>query len=637
MLNLSGIFAQNTQASQTSFFSKKEGIYSFAQFKANVDKESDKKEKTLSDTLNPTDSVSISKEAQEKSEALAKKDDSRLAQAFSAMHTETTKTFSSGTKVSVSPAQDASGFYTANISYSDGRESEQIQIKEDTVFSEDSSGNLIIKKAEEKQVDEESSSSALASEKSLVGTDNDDFIVSLSNNSKISSSKGNDTLLILGENTSASLGDGNNTIISRGGNASIIAGEGNNIFSLAGMNNTVNMGDGNNTLYSFDEVKLNGGNGNNEVRTMLGNIKLGHGDNFFQTIEDSRFPTSVESVKMGDGNNAIEGKTINNVTTGAGLNTISLETSTNINLGNGNNELNIDRVRNLTVGNGDNSLNVDVLTKSLFAGDGDNEITVNASYDKDSFLAYKQLEKYDGINDPNFKVSSASIDIGNGNNKLEVKDTVHDVIARDSEDKEHMRLGSGNIHIGAGNNEINLSSIGSSEQGEALYLGNGNNNLTIANKSEQASILAGDGINKIHFAMGQDNVDVQAGSGHTELEMGDDVHNLKFTSEGSADILVEGDLVDSSINIGENMNEDGEIDEEIEGEITSQVKVEGNVVNSEITTKGKAFIEVGASLINSKIISENIDKEFLEENLISVDGNIFESEIEGFENADFFK
>ncbi len=637
MLSLSGIFAQNTQSSQISFFSKKEGIQSFSQFKANLHSSDTKKEKILSDTLNPSDSVSISKEAQEKSQALTKKEESRISEAFSAMTKETTKTFESGTKVSVSPSQNSEGFYTASISYSDGRASEEIQIKQDTVFSEDSSGNLIIKKAEENKVDADSGEESGRKEKRLLGTDSDDFIVSVSNNSKISASKGNDTLLILGENTSASLGDGDNTVISRGGNVSVSAGDGNNLFSLAGMNNTVNMGDGNNTLYSYDEVKLNGGDGNNEVKTMLGTINLGDGNNRFETIEDSRFPTSVESVKMGNGSNSIVGKTLNNLTTGAGNNTISLDVSSNIHLGNGNNELNIERVRNLTVGSGDNNLDVDVLTKSLYAGDGNNDIKVNATYDKDTFLAYKELEKYEGINDPNFKVSSASIDIGNGNNSIEINDTVHDVIARNSEDSEHIRMGSGNIHIGSGNNEINISSFGSSEQGEGLYLGNGNNSLTVEKNSEKASVNMGDGINKLNFIKGQNNLDLQAGSGHTELEMGDTTNNLNFVSEGSANIAIKGDLVDSSLDIGENMNENGEIDSEIEGEITSQVMVEGNVVNSEITTKGKASIEVSGFMMNSSLISENVDKDSSEENLFNIEGGIFESEIEGFESARLFE
>ncbi len=425
--------------------------------------------------------------------------------------------------------------YYASIMQKDGSVSTQ-KVMENTIFSEQANGFV------------SATNNTETSSTSILGTNNDDFIVNLTASS-ISSKNGNDTILNLAKNTevqklSLNLSEGNNTVIS-------------------GAKYQTDMyivgGDGNNTIIGAKELTASFGNGNNIIQA-----------------------NSSNRLNLGDGNN-----------------NVSITEIADLDFGAGNNNIVAQKAASIVGGNGNNSLGIDELTENLQLGNGDNDVNVNKLYDAEYLEYYKSFLK-DGSTAhmlfPPSKPDGADIKLGDGNNNLSVARTLEE----DSELNGNIGRTS-TISAGNGNNNISLSHVGEFMN---FSVGGGNNNIELAYVNNDLRL--GDGNNYLNIKKA-DNLEINAGDGHNIINVNSDVANLNYTGAGSSDINVNGSIFagnisnnglgHSSLNVYGNLMNSNIYSADI---LTANIG--GNVVNSQIKAENNdsAFYVKGET-VNSEL------------------------------------
>ncbi len=485
------------------------------------------------------------------------------------------KEFAAGGSVEIFTLNGSGGANSAiaEIKNADGTSS-FIKIDENTIFSQDSNGNIITTTSDSSEI---------------LGTDSDDFIVNI-NAKNIHVGNGNDTILSFANSGNLTLGSGNNTVI--GGTSSaflnIQAGNGNNVIS--DLNISGSFGNGNNTITGASMTDVTFGDGNNTI--------------------DVDF---MKNTIFGDGNNKITSKSAYEITLGDGANTLTAQTLTKAIFGEGNNNISAQQINEIELGNGNNSISAFAPEESkdmphlpfgingLKVGDGDNSIQGTSIQDAE---------------------------LGEGNNSVSVQYLKGDLEAKDGKNNifvENIFHKDADITLGGGNNTLAVNT-GEITAGQ-ISLGNGNNKVSF--EALQGRVNFGDGNNEVHldegkntqlnFGNGKNNINayeanelsVRAGVGETTLDSHGSADNLYYKSEGIDKISVNGSLTNSNIKLdgrGESNIEvkDFIYDSSIRMESNNNLLQANGVFNSSLTMEDKNNAISASAIYNTNLKGENV-------------------------------
>ncbi len=397
------------------------------------------------------------------------------------------KTFESGASIITYKANDESAdsetpSYFVSIMQQDGTITTQ-KVTENTVFSDNGHGTI---KAQKPVTATEEEALFQDLSRSIQGTDDDDFILSV-NARSISSKDGNDTIVHVDKTPDAllqlNLGNGNNTFVSDSNS----------------LNLSVHAGNGNNTIENVQQV-----------------------NGFF-----------------GSGNNHIEAEQSSQLFFSGGNNIITIENMLDLHLGNGNNTVKANSISSITGGDGNNNLNIAMVKESIQLGSGNNSVEVEYLYDAEYVEAYKTQLK-DGSTGhllfPPPRPDGADISLGNGNNTLSVARTIEE------DAKLYGNIGeTTDIRVGNGNNNIDVSFVG---QSVSLAVGDGNNALQLGHVNGDFSV--GNGNNSISINRAE-HLGLNAGKGHTILDVRGSVGFMEYNAQGSSQITVHGSVEGGSV------------------------------------------------------------------------------------------
>ncbi len=493
-------------------------------------------------------------------------------------------TFADGSKISVHALQEEEGktnqTYYVNITKEDGSK-EILQLSENTVFSTDENGKVIMREFEEGQI--------------AVGTDTDDFVITIKEGDFIAGA-GNDTIFNIAQGSNLMLGDGNNKIIGANDEVrfNVTAGNGDNTVESGyisgsfgdGDNNidaknvgTVTFGNGKNTILAdfIDSLKMGDGDNNIKVEVTVEELILGDGDNkvyaWDSDVSEDKVAKSIGSISMGDGDNSVMSTIIGNIEAGDGKNDLKLQAFTG--------EMNL--------GDGDNDIFIEffIPNASVNVGDGNNSIFIDQG-----------------------KINAGKFNVGDGNNKVNLVEVM------------------GDMSFGDGDNTIKSDDT----RNLNLSLGDGNNSFEAADISN-STLTFGDGKNTASVASVDDLLNINNGSGTLDFEVKLSANGLNINNDGITQGNIQGSVTNSSLNLLNNskLNIDGYVSStninmqgsenaiEATGVFSSNLQMAGlkntleTTVLYESTVNAESFIlndsALVKSLVNEKEIS-NIESDF---------------------------
>ena len=460
---------------------------------------------------------------------------------------------------------------------------QNIAITENTVISEDASGQLTItevprtvQQSATKSGDSTTDPAADPSNpdttqevqyapSNLKGTDGNDIIINIfEGTGNIQTGEGDDTVISFHDVDAINLGNGNNTLQAMGGNyKSVSAGNGNNLLESMSKNSafeSISLGDGSNNIQLDSIGTLNMGNGNNELST-----------------------TSISDLHAGDGSNSINaGTVLNALNVGNGSNSVSVDMlAGNMKAGDGNNNIRISDLTNnsqLALGIGSNKINIKTMHEGsgINSADGDQNISVetmrNASLNLgngDHDISIDELERSKintGNGDTFFRTESMSrseLNVGTGNNSFFVKNLAHSTVNIDKNPDKTLEKGKNAFYIDGEmkNSEINSGNGDTTFNIEKMDKSTINSDIgnDVFNLGEVGggNINTGEGNDTINVdgsIWGHQNVEplvVNMGEGDNTLSVKGHANRLVFDSGSGNDSVRIGSFVsDSSINTG---------------------------------------------------------------------------------------
>lgn len=451
----------------------------------------------------------------------------------------------------------------AEIIKKDGS-TEVVAITENTVISEDASGQTIIKEVPRTtQNTEGNANAAKYNPTNIQGTDGDDIVINIfEGTNSIQTGKGNDTVISFHSVNEIDLGEGDNKLQTLGGSyQNITAGDGNNTMkSKNSLFESISLGDGANKINvsSVGNLRVGDGNNNIGVQNLLNGLKIGNGDN---NLKISTMYANSQ-LNLGEGSNDInikemkESSVINNTTgnqnisilrmQGASLNLeegdhkVSIQESDTsvINAKDGDSTFKIKNMQqsNLIVGEGNNSFHiqglnesaVNIKKKTALASGKAKDSEQNGQVDE-SPQESKNKFYIDGI-------KKSEINTGDGDTTFHVRNMNQSIInSGKGNDKFYFdEIGSGNLTTGAGDDTIYVKgSIWGNQNVEPfnLDMGEGNNKLNVQGHVHKLNFTSTSGNDSVEIGsfISDSNIDTGYGADAVKRNLNTFVHNSNIS------------------------------------------------------------------------------------------------------------
>ncbi len=339
-------------------------------------------------------------------------------------------------------------------------------------------------------------------ELSMVGLDGAEFKLDIKENVRITQTKEGNAVFYEKENvTRIYAADGSYTEAT----GDTVEKGIDSVYALVTTNSTLTTDDGNNTiLICGSGAQVTAGKGNNTIfiHGYGAQISAGNGNNTILIHSDGA------QVTAGNGNNTIIASNLHDAV---------------INLGQGNNSAKVQEIYNtkLTLGDGDNNISVEGITgdSHIKAGNGNNTIT---GYSLGMWGEH----------------NTASITLGNGDNKLEFHDIRGGSLSFGDGNnfiELYRILDNANLLVGNGNNIVSISEVGNQpseyEAGSMgrLIFGDGDNRVQVVNTYFNSEMLFGNGNNTASIGQIHDNSKIIFGSGNNTMAARNLLHNSSLS------------------------------------------------------------------------------------------------------------